>query len=248
MVKIYRNNGFVFNAETERLESYEFISAKINFAEQVADVTCELGGVVHTVPAESLLVYVDEQRFRAKEAMSGNSYTFRELFHRAYNKWPNEMGQAWAFESGEARLVDATGITFIMDDRGNVTVDGERRDFYCSSNEVYLFNDYKVVDSEGKETVRIAPANKLKLDATQKAAVASMESALKALKDCGLTLLYDTEYETLQAFPRERVENWSAWEDLQDGVYVDDMLEDIAGASIIHTYCGGDGGIRAVVK
>lgn len=248
MVKIYRNNGFVFNAETERLESYKFVSASFNFAKQAFEVTCELGSVVHIVSAESLVVYVDEPRFRAKETMSGTSYTFGELFHCAYDKWPNEMGQAWAFESGEARLVDATGITFIMDDRGNVSVDGERRDFYCSSNEVYLFNDYKVVDSEGKETVRIAPANKLKLDDTQKAAVTSMESALKALKDCGLTLLYDTEYETLRAFPRERVESWSVWEDLQDGVYVDDMLERIAGASIIYTYCGSDGGIRAVVK
>lgn len=248
MVKIYRNNGFVFNAETERLESYEFISAKINFAEQVADVTCKLGGVVHTVSAESLLVYVDERRFRAKEAMSGTSYTFGELFHRAYNKWPNEMGQAWAFESGEARLVDATGITFIMDDRGNVTVDGERRDFYCSSNEVYLFNDYKVVDSEGKETVRIAPANKLKLNDVQKAAVANLESALKAFKDCGLILMYDTEYEALRVLPKERVADWSTYENLRDGVYVDDMLEHLEGAESIYTYCGGDGGIRAVVK
>jgi hypothetical protein len=248
MVKIYRNNGFVFNAETERLESYKFISAMFNFAKQAFEVTCELGGVVHVVPAESLVVYVDEPRFRAKETMSGSSYTFRELFHRAYNKWPNEMGQAWAFESGEARLVDATDITLIMDDRGNVTVDGERRDFYCSSNEVYLFNDYKVVDSEGKETVRIAPANKLKLDDTQKAAVASMESALKALKDCGLTLLYDTEYETLQALPAGRVEDWSTYEDLLDGVYVDDMLEHLEGSESIYTYCGGDGGIRAVLK
>lgn len=248
MVKIYRNNGFVFNAETERLESYKFISAMFNLAKQTFEVTCELGGVVHVVPAESLLVYVDEQRFRAKEAMSGTSYSFRELFHRAYNKWPNEMGEAWAFESGEARLVDATGITFIMDDRGNVTVDGERRDFYCSSNEVYLFNDYKVVDSEGKETVRIAPANKLKLNDVQKAAVENLESALKAFKDCGLILMYDTEYETLRAFPRERVEYWSTYEDLQDGVYVDDMLEHLKGSESIYTYCGGEGGIRAVVK
>lgn len=248
MVKIYRRAGFIFNAETERLESYEFISAKINFAEQVAEVTCKLGGVEHTVPAASLEVYFDELHFRAKEAMSGNVYTFSELFHRAYGKYPNEMGQAWALESGEARLVDATGVTFILNEHGNTTIDGERREFYATSNEVYMFNDYKVVDSDGKETVRIAPANKLKLDDKQKAAVSSLESALKAFKDCGLILMYDTEYETLQALPKDRVENWSTYEDLRDGVYVDNMLEHIEGAESIYTYCGGDGGIRAVVK
>jgi hypothetical protein len=41
MVRIDRNDGFVFNAETERLESYKFISASFNFAKQTFEILGE---------------------------------------------------------------------------------------------------------------------------------------------------------------------------------------------------------------
>ena len=239
-------NGFVFNDANQRLEAYEFINAQVNFAEQTALVTCKLAGKECTIEHDKLEVYANEECFNGGHKKEPIEHDCRACFWQAYGFYPKD-NQAWIFEHGKAQQLDVTNVEMLIMPRYNRAKRLDERTFYASAEDVYLSNDYVVADAEGNETVHVCAKNKLALNEEQAKAAKLLEQAFDACHESGLILALDEEDYKIRFIRKDKTEDWSYADDLEDSINVDDILPSIKVSGRVCAYYP-DGGVRVILK
>lgn len=196
-------NGFVFNEDTNKLESYEFISAEFSFANNTVVYHCKLGSKDAEIHDGVLKVYASTEKY--EQGIEAKTYTIDDYAFRRLNV-NTQTRTAWVFENGEAIEKSADDMVFILDSNLNLSIkDGTR--LYETREDVFKYNDYIVVNDQGMEHVVESIATKMKMTDAQMVAIQNLRDAIDALHLNNIRLCYDIEYEQLIAFNLNNSDN-----------------------------------------
>lgn len=188
--------GFVFNEDTQKLESYEFVSAEFSFANNTIVYHCKLGGKDAEIHDGGLRVYASTEKYeQGIEAMPHTiaDYRFRNLNINTSTR------TAWVFDGGEAVEKSIDDIVFVLDDNFNLSVKGGTK-LYKTREDVFKYNDYIMVDEQGVEHVVESVATKMRMTDAQMVAIRNLKDAIDTLRLNNIRLYYDGDCEQLIAF------------------------------------------------
>lgn len=195
--------GFVFNEETGKLESYEFVSAEFSFANNTIVYRCKLGGKDAEIHDGGLRVYESTEKYeQGIEAMPHTiaDYRFRNLNVKTSTR------TAWVFENGEAIEKSVDDIVFVLDSNTNLSVKGGTK-LYKTREDVFMHNDYVMIDEQGVEHVIESVATKMRMTDAQMVAIQNLKDAIDALQQNNIRLYYDGDCEHLIAFNRTNADD-----------------------------------------
>lgn len=207
--------GFIFNEDTKKLESYEFISAEFNLMRTWTVYHCKLGGKDAEIHDSGLKVYVSTEKY--EQGIEAMPYTIADYEFRHLNV-NTQTRTAWVFENGEAVEKSIDDIVFILDDNYELSIKGGVK-LYATREDVFNHNDYVMVDEQGVEHVVESVATKMRMTEEQMVLIQNLKDAINALAEKNIRLWYDTEHERLMAY------NYNNYEDAYVG-YAPDMDED----------------------
>lgn len=250
LIKIQRNDGYVFNSNNGQLEKYEFISCKFNFKGSV-QYKCKLGGVETTIEDEDLKVYENESVYKENVPLPPSNFDFDDVMNRSYKfhpKWNSDgMPYAWEYKNGDAVLVDISGITFTAIGDGSIKKDGNNQ-IYESHSQVFDFHDLVIKAEDGSIKVRKSPASKLAFNDEQKALMEELHIVFQKLAAANVEILYNDDDAKLYAVPMDNIQILDAW-DNGNGPYtqIQDMVEPINSPKIL-TFNSDDSGLLAIFK
>lgn len=207
--------GFVYNDETGKLESYEFVSAEFSFANNTIVYHCKLGGKDAEIHDGGLRVYESTDKY--EQGIEAMPYTIDDYKFRRLNV-NTKTCTAWVFENGEAVEKSIDDIVFVLDSNHNLSIKGGTK-LYKNREDVFKYNDYVMVDEQGVEHVIESVATKMKMTEEQMVLIQNLKEAIDALLSKDVHLWYDDDCEQLIAF------NYNNSEDSYVG-YAPDMEED----------------------
>lgn len=207
--------GFVYNENTKKLESYEFVSAEFSFANNTIVYHCKLGGKDTEIHDGGLMVYASTEKY--EQGIEAMPYTIADYKFRQLNV-NTKTRTAWVFENGEAVEKSVDDIIFVLDSNHKLSIkDGTK--LYKTREDVFKYNDYVMVDEQGVEHVIESVATKMKMTEEQMVLIQNLKEAIEALSAKNIRLWYDTDQERLLAY------NYNNYEDAYVG-YAPDMEED----------------------
>lgn len=206
--------GFVFNEETSKLESYEFVSAEFSFANNTIVYHCKLGGKDVEIHDGGLRVYESTEKY--EQGIEAMLYTITDYQFRALNV-NTSTRTAWVFENGEAIEKSVDDIVFVLDSNTNLSVKGGTK-LYKTREDVFKHNDYVMVDEQGVEHVVESISTKMRMADAQMVAIRNLKDAIDTLRLNNIRLYYDSDCEQLIAF------NYNNSDDSYAG-YAPDMPE-----------------------
>lgn len=213
--KLATEKGFIFNEDTKKLESYEFISAEFNLMRTWTVYHCKLGGKDAEIHDSGLKVYASTEKYeQGIEVMPCTimEYQFRNLNINTKTR------TAWVFEKGEAVEKSINDIIFVFESNHGLSIkDGI--ELYATREDVFKYNDYIMVDEQGVEHVVESVATKMRMTDEQMVLIQNLKEAIDALSSKNIRLWYDTDHERLLAY------NYNNYEDAYVG-YAPDMDED----------------------
>ena len=190
--KIADKDGFIYNEETKRLESYQFIKAEFTLGSDVVTYYCKLGGQETRFCDSNLQVYASERDYEIGKV--------RPVFH-VYDYNLAHVGimsdkTAWMYEDGHAvkRCVDDVVLTYT---RGELT---SATKMYMSREDVFKYNDYKVLDADGKEHVVTCIATRMRMTEEQQEILERLRKVIKEAEEHGIRICYDYNHEQINAY------------------------------------------------
>lgn len=250
-MKIQRNSGYMFNNSNKRLEKYEFISCRFNFANDSMQYKCRLGGVETTVEDNNLRVYASESDYKQNNPIAHFNLDFNEAMSRTYGFHPQwdcfGKPKVWEYKNGDAVLVDISDVTFTAIGDHKFEKDGSRQ-IYESHSLVFDYHDLVIKEADGSIKVRKSPASRLIFNDEQKALMEELQVVLQKLTAVNVELLFDDGDSKLYAVPMDNIRILDAW-DNGNGPYtqIQDMVMGIDCVKI-STFNSDDNGLLAVFK
>lgn len=188
--------GFVYNDETGKLESYEFVSAEFSFANNTIVYHCKLGGRDAEIHDGGLKVYASTEKY--EQGIEAMTYTIHDYMFRALNVNISTR-KAWVFENGEAVEKSVDDMVFVLDSKHKLSIkDGI--ELYKTREDVFKHNDYVMVDEQGVEHVVESIATKMRMTEEQMVLIQNLKEAIEALSAKNIHLWYDGDCEQLIAF------------------------------------------------
>ena len=188
--------GFVYNDETGKLESYEFVSAEFSFANNTIVYHCKLGGKDAEIHDGGLRVYESTDKY--EQGIEAMPYTIDDYNFRRLNV-NTKTCTAWVFENGEAVEKSIDDIVFVLDSNHNLSIKGGTK-LYKTREDVFKYNDYVMVDEQGVEHVVESIATKMRMTDAQMVAIQNLKDAIDTLRLNNIRLYYDGDCEQLIAF------------------------------------------------
>ena len=243
--KIYQK-GFMF--VDGELKTFEPKMWRVCFSEDEPKVECDciLGKEKKTIDATDIVVYPNEDYFKASIPAKPTEKSLSELFTRAYTIYLHEDGNgrpcAWAFRDGEAKHVPVSHIEFESED-GYAWHSLDDEPLYGSSHDVYLANDYFV---DGVK--RVSPKSRLSLTDEQRKAVDKLESALEEMRKLGVVAFHNRGTGEMYFANKSDIDDWSTCESYDDSIIADKILHKCVAQVITQfdSYC--DERINIVLK
>jgi hypothetical protein len=192
--------GFYFNEETKKLESYELVKVEFTLAEDSPTYYhCKMGGVDKVIKTDHLVLFENEVAFECGNFIRSTEAVHLPSIGRAL-PWNN--GLTWAFVDGMAKQVDATTIGLTYEDYTVRVTSGEK--YYSCKSEVYKWHDYVVKEADGSERTVVSPATLIGLTDEHKKLVSEWEALSKKMLEAGLEFLYCTESGRIMVFHRNK--------------------------------------------
>lgn len=188
--------GFVFNEDTKKLESYEFVSAEFSFANNTIVYRCKLGGKDVEIHDGGLRVYESTEKY--EQGIETLPYTIADYEFRHLNVNTKTL-TAWVFENGEAVEKSVDDIVFVFDSNHKLSIKDDIK-LYKTREDVFKHNDYVMVDEQGVEHVVESIATKMRMTDAQMVAIQNFKDAIDTLRLNNIRLYYDEDYEELIAF------------------------------------------------
>lgn len=230
--------GFYFNEETKKLESYELVKVEFTLAEDApVCYYCKLGGVDKVIETDHLVLFANEAAFEHGNHFGSVEVNKLHNFRRAlpYN---NNTGKVWAFVDGVAKQIDATTVGLTFDGFQVSVTSGEK--YYATKSEVYKWHDYVVKEADGSERTVASPATLIGLTDEHKKLVNEWEALFAKMKEARLEFLYDTDSGYIKVFHRnENADIEVDYSDFSDEGYT--SCHDVTYCSKVYaTYFGDD--------
>lgn len=203
-IKLSTKNGYIFNEDTKKLESYEFISATFTLcpSEEIVYV-CKVGGVERNINTMSIDVYENEDMYRRGVMMDDT----RHYVNDDVLPTGNTECYTWLYVNGEAKRVEAEDIAIRFAD-GQMSTEVK---CYASRDEVYKYHDLVVVEADGTERVSKCIANLMALTEEQEAIVSQLRELLRQAHESGLRLEFGIEESALSVYNASEVELYSVY-------------------------------------
>jgi hypothetical protein len=194
--KLAVEKGFVFNEDTNKLESYEFVSAEFNLMKTWTVYHCKLGGKDAEIHDGGLKVYATTENYE-KGIETKPSLIYQSMFERLGINVATHT--AWAFEDGEAVEKSVDDIVFVYDRNHKLSIkDGTK--LYQTREDVFKYNDYVMVDENGMEHVVESIATKMRMTEEQMVLIQKLKETIDALSAKNIRLWYESDCEKLIAF------------------------------------------------
>lgn len=145
-----------------------------------------------------------------------------------------EGAYIWTMEKGEAVKwyfrKHITNVTWEYNEKGQITVTSDCEidipESYRSSEDVYMYNDYRFIDETGKEQIREGVYKRLFLEPDQKALADKLQAVLDECKEAKMLIYWSNADYTLNAVNVRRVEKLeydpSYDEETEEALYFDD--------------------------
>jgi hypothetical protein len=178
------NYGYVFNKESQMLESFKLIEARFNLKDNNVHYTAVVGGENVEFCDDNLKVYQNEEEYKNGKHLSGVSKDYH--IQRLLNY--DDYGMCWTYDNGDAVQVSAEDIPLLYIVKGNeiVTDDGKR--FFGNKATVWKYNDLVVKREDGSiETIECI-YNKMKMTDTQMAIIEKLRKVWQEARDNGIEL------------------------------------------------------------
>jgi hypothetical protein len=213
-------NGYVFNKDTQKLESFTIKCVKANFTRGIVAYDCVLGGEDTTIVNDDLKVYYTDHHFERGKFVDASSLSnFDSLFYRTFDCSCHKVDgvhMTWIFKDGAAEFTSVPEINFSIE-MSNGAVESVKADvdirFYETREAVYAHNDYIVKEADGSMIVHKSPATLLSLNDEQMKSVENIRAEIKKLIDSGVRLFFDQEDWRLRAVSATHLDKIEPWDD-----------------------------------
>lgn len=223
-MNIINKNGYYFNKETQRLENFELVKIFVNFHDETVVYHCSLGGKESIIEDANIQIYASENAFKRNtpnEYLTGGD--FKSLFHRVYGFYPmcSDDGEyrAYTIINGQAELVAIKSMTFEIIYYSpyscHVYTDSTAK-YYADGAEVFEWNDYILLDSDGTTHRRECTASKLAMNDEQAALVAELDIILEKLNKANIKLLIDYDSYKVYALSMTNIDRLETYDDFND--------------------------------
>lgn len=229
MAKIYKS-GFMF--VDGELKTFEPKMWRVYFSEDTPKVECEclLGKEPKTIDATDIVVYLNEDFFKASHPIEPMYVDLVTMFNRAYKISPHHNSDdilcAWAFRNGKAQAVPIHYIEFESED-GYHWHSLDYEPLYESSRDVYLANDYFV---DGVK--RVSPKSRLSLTDEQRKAADKLESALEEMRKLNVLAFLNRGTGEMYFANKSDIDDWEIWKSSDNYIVADKILHK-CGAQVI---------------
>lgn len=190
------NKGFIYNENTGKLESYEFIRAEFKMSSDAILYVCKVGGEETEIDNPHLKVYASTEDYEYDVECDTCLVPEGDFGRLNIN---TDTHTAWVFIDGNAEEISIDEVVFVVDSNYKLSVkDGTQ--FYTTREEVFKYNDYIMVDEQGVEYVVESVASKMRMTAMQMNAVQNLQEAIKILSEHNIRLYFNTETGELFAY------------------------------------------------
>lgn len=238
-------SGYMFNSDKDRLEKYEFISCRFNFATDTVIYNCMLGGKESTISDNKLTIYSSEDNFKKGVKVGPTHIKFNSAMRRSYGflpQWENGVPYAWSFEDGDAVKVNISNITFTAIKNNRIEKD-DYHEIYETRERVFDFHDFTVKEADGTIRVVKSTASKLMLNDEQSFLIGKLQSVLKELAATNTKLVFDQAEGRLCAIPMHDVLELTPYldKDLKDFTDITDIITRIESDVIMGFYSDSEG-------
>lgn len=223
-MNIVNQNGYYFNNETQRLESFELVKTFVNFHDETVVYHCLLGGKESIIEDTNIKIYASENAFKRN---APNEYPagghFKCLFHRVYGFYPmlSDDGEyrAYTIINGQAELVAIEKMTFEIvwySPYSSHVYTNSTAKYYANSAEVFEWNDYFLQNSDGTIHRRECTASKLAMSDEQAALVSELDVILEKLNKANVKLLIDYDSYKVYALSMTNIDRLETYDDFND--------------------------------
>lgn len=191
--KIQKEKGFIFNEETKRLESFEFVKAEFQFAPETPIIyTAMICGEERTFEADDdFKVYRNVEEFKVMAPYAPFLVKSDDVAVRRCS---------YTFADGKAVDVDVRTERFVYED-GHIK---PLRKCYQNMQDVYVYNDI-IVCENGEERVVPCLKNRLALDEEQSELCDELKSVLERMKQAGMRLFINDWNGKMSVFNARKV-------------------------------------------
>lgn len=200
MAKIATKNGYYFNEESNKLESFEIKRVIFTLKEDsLVKYECKLGGVDTTLESVALPIYATKEHFETDIKIELQTPRRCASISRIIPK----DGKVWGFKNGQAYSVLSHDIELCatMGEDGVLTyssLNGE--EYYNSREDVFQNNDYIIKNADGTEQLVKCTASKMTFSEHQLAIIKELEEVLAKCKESKINFIVDTYNEDLVAY------------------------------------------------
>ena len=126
--------------------------------------------------------------------------------------------------------MDIHEVVWEYDEEGHITVtsdcEGDIPEGYRNSEDVYMYNDYRFIDADGKEQVREGVYKRLLLEQDQQSLADKLQSVIDECKAAGMCIYWSNADYTLNAVNVRHIERLEydpyVNEETEDAYYYDD--------------------------
>lgn len=176
--------GYVFNKESQMLESFKLIEARFNLKDNNVHYTAVVGGENVEFCDDNLKIYQNEEEYKNDKHLSGvnKDYYIQRLLNY------DDYGMCWTYNNGDAVQVSAEDIPllYIVESNKIVTDDGKR--YFGNKATVWKYNDLVVKREDGSiETIECI-YSKMKMTDTQMAIIVKLRNMWQEARDNGIEL------------------------------------------------------------
>ena len=231
-IKIQGNaKGYMFNPVTNRLESYEPISAMLRMRDgddNEISYKFLLGGEVkiETHPAcYKFPIYESADVFEKgiiKDNQDLHLYVGRLISH----DWGYKFRTAYDRQGNEVNLEDVN-IVYDYKTKELRFADANAK-YYSTRERAFLNNDYDVKEEDGTIVHQTCASSKIKLNDEQMKLIEELKNLLERIEKSNIDLFMDRCNESIYAFNTENISKIEHWCDYKDEVTVDvNMLDDL---------------------
>lgn len=177
-------NGYVFNKESQMLESFKLIKARFNLKDDNVHYTAVVGGENVEFCDDNLKVYQNEEEYKNGKHLAGigKDYQVQRLLNY------DDYGMCWAYDNGDAVQVCAEDIEllYIAESDEIVTADGKM--YFANKATVWKYHDLVVKREDGSiETIECI-YNKMKMTETQMVIIERLRKVWQEARDNGIEL------------------------------------------------------------
>ena len=232
-IKIQGNaKGYMFNPVTNRLESYEPISAMLRMRDgddNEISYKFLLGGEVkiETHPAcYKFPIYDSAEDFEKGKAKEESQYMNLYIGRLISCDWGYKFRTAYDRQGNEVNLEDVN-IVYDYKTKELRFADANAK-YYSTRERAFLNNDYDVKEQDGTIVHQTCASSKIKLNDEQIKLIEELKNLLERIENSNIDLFMDRYDESIYAFNTENVLQIQHWCDCEDEVDVDvKMLDDL---------------------